>query len=168
MDEQNRIANIVRQNRVANLTRQNIANNTSQNNQTLVTEERIRQEALNRERLLGRNGANAALNGELLTRSNGANTTTNQTMPNNAMPTPMPRQNGNMNMMPPNGNNQEKKCETYPHPSIALAMAYVPFQEFDTTYTAEVGFDRGTVFPQLDQPFLGYEGVMMQEEMKNG
>lgn len=49
----------------------------------------------------------------------------------------------------------QSTCRVYPHPKIALAMAYVPFQEFKELYNSEVGFDRGTVFKQLDQPFLG-------------
>ena len=41
---------------------------------------------------------------------------------------------------------------------ITPAMAYVPNQKWTQLYEAEVGFARGTIFPQLDLPFLG-EGV---------
>lgn len=36
-----------------------------------------------------------------------------------------------------------------------LAMAYVPWQGFDETYSLEEGFRAGTVFPCLDLPFKG-------------
>jgi hypothetical protein len=35
------------------------------------------------------------------------------------------------------------------------AMAYIPFQQFDTTYPAERGLEYGTIFPELNKPFLG-------------
>ena len=40
---------------------------------------------------------------------------------------------------------------------ITLAMSYTPMQKWNTTYEAEVGFNRGTIFPELDLPFLGEE-----------
>ncbi|QHI73900.1 spore coat associated protein CotJA [Aminipila terrae] len=36
-----------------------------------------------------------------------------------------------------------------------LAMAYVPWQVWNTTYEMEQGFMVGTIFPELDLPFLG-------------
>ena len=41
-----------------------------------------------------------------------------------------------------------------------VAMAYIPFQQFDATYSAEKGFDQGTIFPDLDKPFTGKRGVL--------
>lgn len=41
-----------------------------------------------------------------------------------------------------------------------VAMAYIPFQQFSTTYSAEKGFDQGTIFPDLDKPFTGKRGVL--------
>ena len=35
------------------------------------------------------------------------------------------------------------------------AMAYVPFQQLETTYPAERGLEYGTIFPELNKPFLG-------------
>ncbi|MDO5560956.1 MAG: spore coat associated protein CotJA [Oscillospiraceae bacterium] len=35
-----------------------------------------------------------------------------------------------------------------------LAMAYVPFQSWEEPYDDKTGFDEGTIFPQLNQPFL--------------
>lgn len=43
-------------------------------------------------------------------------------------------------------------CATLP-----LAMAYVPFQPWETPYEAEVALKRGTIFPSLDLPFMGGE-----------
>lgn len=39
---------------------------------------------------------------------------------------------------------------------VPLAMAYVPWQEFRKLYSVEEGFERGTIFCELDFPFLGY------------
>lgn len=39
------------------------------------------------------------------------------------------------------------------------AMAYVPFQQFGTMYPPEKGLQTGTIFPELDKPFLGAGGV---------
>lgn len=35
-----------------------------------------------------------------------------------------------------------------------VAMAYVPVQELDTVYEPDAGFCRGTLFPELDKPFM--------------
>ena len=43
---------------------------------------------------------------------------------------------------------------TFPQ-QISLAMAYVPFQKWDHIYTPQAGFERGTVFADLDKPFMG-------------
>ncbi|NLJ31540.1 MAG: spore coat associated protein CotJA [Clostridiales bacterium] len=51
-----------------------------------------------------------------------------------------------------------KACEINPSPLPAMpvvAMAYVPFQQFNTTYMPEKGLEMGTIFPELDKPFLG-------------
>lgn len=37
---------------------------------------------------------------------------------------------------------------------MVLAMAYVPWQHLQTVYEPEYGLDRGTIFPELDKPFL--------------
>jgi len=39
-----------------------------------------------------------------------------------------------------------------------LAMAYVPFQRWCETYEPAEGWCRGTIFPELDKPFLGGGG----------
>lgn len=41
---------------------------------------------------------------------------------------------------------------------MPIAMAYVPWQEWKNLYAAEKGFCRGTIFEDLDKPFLGIGG----------
>jgi len=36
-----------------------------------------------------------------------------------------------------------------------VAMAIVPMQHYKGVYPADEGFDKGTIFPELDLPFLG-------------
>ncbi|MDD7738573.1 MAG: spore coat associated protein CotJA [Fusicatenibacter sp.] len=38
------------------------------------------------------------------------------------------------------------------------AMAYVPMQQFEQTYDLAVGFQMGTIFPELCKPFCGKGG----------
>lgn len=55
-------------------------------------------------------------------------------------------------------NMESQACELNPTPLPAMpvvAMAYVPFQQFNTTYSPEKGLEMGTIFPELDKPFLG-------------
>jgi hypothetical protein len=51
-------------------------------------------------------------------------------------------------------------CALSPSPLPAIpvpAMAYVPFQQFNNNaiYVPEKGLENGTIFPELDKPFLG-------------
>lgn len=39
--------------------------------------------------------------------------------------------------------------------SFPLASAYVPLQKWRDLYSADVGLERGTIFSELDKPFLG-------------
>lgn len=39
--------------------------------------------------------------------------------------------------------------------SLPLTMAYVPFQSYGVMYEPDKALCRGTVFPDLDKPFLG-------------
>ncbi|MGN1030582.1 MAG: spore coat associated protein CotJA [Butyricicoccaceae bacterium] len=41
----------------------------------------------------------------------------------------------------------------------ALAMAFVPGQSWQNIYETDVGFRRGTIFADLDMPFIGEEAV---------
>lgn len=56
-----------------------------------------------------------------------------------------------------NTNRPGNNAETDQLQNMAIAMAYVPWQRWDTVYKEEVGLDRGTIFPELDLPFLGEE-----------
>lgn len=40
-------------------------------------------------------------------------------------------------------------------PGASLAMVYSPYQEWNNLYDLESGFCAGTVFKDLDKPFLG-------------
>ena len=42
---------------------------------------------------------------------------------------------------------------------VSLAMAYVPFQQWEGLYEPAVALNRGTLFQKLDLPFLGEEAV---------
>ena len=47
-------------------------------------------------------------------------------------------------------------CEGFRAPMLSgvpLAMVYSPYQEWESLYEAEIGFDRGTIFKCLDMPF---------------
>lgn len=52
-------------------------------------------------------------------------------------------------------------CEGLPEDScgMVLAMAYVPMQKWNHTYEPQVGFEQGTIFPELNLPFMGREGT---------
>lgn len=60
-------------------------------------------------------------------------------------------------------NNEDEKEQTINKekciPYESLAMAYVPFQKWIETYDPETALVRGTLFPDLDKPFLGEEAV---------
>ncbi len=42
---------------------------------------------------------------------------------------------------------------------LPLAMAYIPMQKWRDIYDPEVALERGTVFAELDKPWLGKEAV---------
>ncbi|MBQ8804675.1 MAG: spore coat associated protein CotJA [Tyzzerella sp.] len=42
---------------------------------------------------------------------------------------------------------------------MSLAMAYVPWQVWRNLYDAEKGFHCGTIFQELNMPFLGKGGM---------
>ncbi len=41
---------------------------------------------------------------------------------------------------------------------MALAMAYTPWQHWNQTYELKKALCVGTIFPELDKPFLGKRG----------
>ena len=59
---------------------------------------------------------------------------------------------------PPQQPDQNPDC--MPQQRMALAMAYVPWQKWQQPYDFEKGLMVGTIFPDLDLPFLGYQGWM--------
>ncbi len=42
---------------------------------------------------------------------------------------------------------------------FAVAMAYVPWQNFTTVYDPDKALEVGTIFPELDKPFFGGRGM---------
>ena len=40
------------------------------------------------------------------------------------------------------------------HNSMPIAMAYVPIQQWGEIYDLDKAFSRGTIFAELDKPFL--------------
>lgn len=42
--------------------------------------------------------------------------------------------------------------------SLPIAMSYVPWQKWRNIYDVSKGFHRGTIFEELDKPFLGRGG----------
>lgn len=54
-------------------------------------------------------------------------------------------------------NNKEPTCQCLD--DLPLAMAYVPMQKWGEQYAPAVALERGTIFPELDLPFIGEEAV---------
>lgn len=59
----------------------------------------------------------------------------------------------------PDLNENMSDFEPMNHDKLSLAMAYVPVQRWNRIYPVETGFERGTIFPALDKPFIGEEAV---------
>lgn len=49
--------------------------------------------------------------------------------------------------------------ECFGPPCFPLGMAYVPIQQWKELYDPELAMKRGTMFRQLDFPFIGEEAV---------
>ena len=45
-------------------------------------------------------------------------------------------------------------CSNFGRDKFAFAMSYVPKQRLNRMYSDEVALERGTLFPELDKPFL--------------
>ena len=69
----------------------------------------------------------------------------------------------NEELAPPISMNMESsRYSEFKHHNInekSLAMAYVPCQEWRKIYSPEVAIKRGTLFSELDKPFLGEEAI---------
>lgn len=46
-------------------------------------------------------------------------------------------------------------CEDFRRTDFPLAMAYVPWQTLGEVYPETKALQQGTLFPELDKPFLG-------------
>ena len=58
------------------------------------------------------------------------------------------------------GNNDRPGCNfRFTNQPISLAMAYVPSQTWEDLYETSLALERGTIFAQLDKPFIGEEAV---------
>ena len=53
----------------------------------------------------------------------------------------------------------EKGCSVFTNQPISLAMAYVAMQQWKDIYDADLALERGTIFAQLDMPFIGKEAA---------
>ena len=53
----------------------------------------------------------------------------------------------------------ENDISIFTNQPISFAMAYVPYQQWKRTYEPSLGIERGTIFPELDKPFLGEEAL---------
>ena len=50
-------------------------------------------------------------------------------------------------------------CSKDPLFGLSLAIAYVPWQQWNQTYPLDKAMQAGTIFPELDNPFLGKRGA---------
>ena len=55
--------------------------------------------------------------------------------------------------------NGEGGCTVFTNQPISLAMAYVAMQQWQDLYDPDLALERGTIFSQLDMPFLGKEAA---------
>lgn len=80
-------------------------------------------------------------------------------LPMNRAELPINRAESSMNRAEPQMKRMEdESCgpNRPPLPAVTVvAMAYIPFQQFNTVYEPEQGFEMGTIFPELNKPFLG-------------
>lgn len=61
--------------------------------------------------------------------------------------------------MPPRMPADDRECID----KMPLAMSYVPRQTWKGTYEVEKALEQGTIFPELDLPFLGYKGAKQND-----
>lgn len=55
--------------------------------------------------------------------------------------------------------NVNQPCAVFTSQPVSLGMAYVPWQQWRDLYDPVLGFERGTIFSELDKPFIGEEAV---------
>lgn len=58
---------------------------------------------------------------------------------------------------------EKRECVSYAASSCLnnkpIAMAYVPWQHFNSVYEPDKALMCGTIFPELNKPFLGKRGA---------
>lgn len=59
----------------------------------------------------------------------------------------------------PSCQDSESSCMNHMH-DMAIAMAYVPWQHFNSMYELPMALQVGTIFPELNKPFRGSKGGM--------
>ncbi|MCI5492871.1 MAG: spore coat associated protein CotJA [Lachnospiraceae bacterium] len=60
------------------------------------------------------------------------------------------------------GRNQYAPCSgRLPTSNRSIAMAYVPWQHFQNVYDPDKALRCGTIFPELNKPFLGKRGACL-------
>lgn len=64
-----------------------------------------------------------------------------------------------MNQFHPIDCSRRPHADARPLGHMALAMAYVPWQHFTNTYDPEKALHVGTIFPELDKPYIGKRGM---------
>ena len=60
---------------------------------------------------------------------------------------------GVLNVIGKQNQNGQDNLSRFPA-ETPIAMAYVPFQYFEEEYEPYVAFQKGTLFPELDKPFM--------------
>lgn len=79
----------------------------------------------------------------------------------NMSPATNSNMNANMNMSPVMSSNMnnpmDNEMSAFP-PFTPVGMCYVPMQTIKTIYEPEIAHRQGTMFPDLDKPFLGGRG----------
>ena len=85
----------------------------------------------------------------------------NQSSPGIAAPPILPMPQMMPPQMMPTMPQTSIRCESLmPFPQhTPIAMAYVPYQQWEKLYDDAVAISRGTIFPSLDKPFIGEEAV---------
>ena len=56
-------------------------------------------------------------------------------------------------------NKMQKRIQYNNFDNLSLAMAYVPWQKWQSVYEPEKAINIGTIFPELNKPFTGRRGV---------
>lgn len=74
--------------------------------------------------------------------------------PNQPLPPIQPRMGDGAGTLRPSGYQPPRTACTIETANKPIAMAYVPWQQWRQTYPMEQALSRGTIFPELDLPFV--------------